>query len=177
MTDDRSGFLDRWSRLKQQAAVERDQKASPAQQPDIDSPARAVPPGEAQPPPAEDEPVDVSKLPDIDSLGPESDYTVFMRKGVPDDLRRKALRRMWVTDATISGPDLLEMNALDYTGLEGPQPLTITPPQAALAFLRQAKKLVDRAAGSEPAPPAADSSPGDTAANDANEPPDENSRG
>jgi hypothetical protein len=33
---------------------------------------------------------------DIDALTAESDFNVFMRKEVPEDLRRAALRRLWV---------------------------------------------------------------------------------
>jgi hypothetical protein len=33
---------------------------------------------------------------DIDALTAESDFTVFMGKGVPEDVRRNALRRLWV---------------------------------------------------------------------------------
>jgi uncharacterized protein DUF3306 len=33
---------------------------------------------------------------DIDALTAESDFTGFMGKGVPEDVRRNALRRLWV---------------------------------------------------------------------------------
>lgn len=33
---------------------------------------------------------------DISSLTADSDFTVFMRKDVPEDIRRAALRRLWV---------------------------------------------------------------------------------
>jgi hypothetical protein len=33
---------------------------------------------------------------DISSLTVDSDFTVFMRKEVPEDVRRAALRRLWV---------------------------------------------------------------------------------
>jgi hypothetical protein len=33
---------------------------------------------------------------DIDALTAESDFTVFMSKDVPEDVRRNALRRLWV---------------------------------------------------------------------------------
>jgi hypothetical protein len=32
----------------------------------------------------------------IDALTAESDFTVFMHKDVPEDVRRSALRRLWV---------------------------------------------------------------------------------
>jgi hypothetical protein len=40
-------------------------------------------------------------LPPIESLGPDSDYTVFLRKGVPEALRQAALRKAWMSDAFI----------------------------------------------------------------------------
>jgi hypothetical protein len=51
--------------------------------------AAAVAPGAAQPP-------HPATLIDIAALSAESDFTVFMGKGVPDDVRRNALRRLWV---------------------------------------------------------------------------------
>jgi hypothetical protein len=35
-------------------------------------------------------------LVDINALTAESDFTVFMRKDVPEEVRRAALRRLWV---------------------------------------------------------------------------------
>ena len=35
-------------------------------------------------------------LVNVDALTAESDFTVFMRKDVSEDLRRSALRRLWV---------------------------------------------------------------------------------
>lgn len=37
-------------------------------------------------------------LPDIDSLGDGSDFRPFMRKGVPDVLKRLALRKLWTSN-------------------------------------------------------------------------------
>jgi hypothetical protein len=33
---------------------------------------------------------------DVSGLAADSDFTVFMRKNVPEDVRRAALRRLWV---------------------------------------------------------------------------------
>jgi hypothetical protein len=33
---------------------------------------------------------------DVSALTPDSDFTVFMREGVPDDVHRAALGRLWV---------------------------------------------------------------------------------
>jgi hypothetical protein len=49
----------------------------------------------------EEEPVDPATLPPIESLGASSDYTVFLRPGVPEALRVAALRKAWLTDPLI----------------------------------------------------------------------------
>lgn len=45
---------------------------------------------------AQQSPVHPAALIDINALTAESDFTVFMGKGVPEDVRRNALRRLWV---------------------------------------------------------------------------------
>src|SRR5690348_15705288 len=83
--DDR--FLSRWSQRKRLAAEEA-RKAAEA------TPAPAEPA-------AEEEPFDLSLLPDLESLTPETDISLFMQKGVPDELRNLALRKMWALDPAI----------------------------------------------------------------------------
>jgi len=88
------GFLGRWSRLKQ--AEREGRKTEPAGPPDE---APSLPPaaaGEAA------EEVDLAALPPIETLGADSDYTAFLRPGVPAELQRQALRRAWVTDREIA---------------------------------------------------------------------------
>ena len=84
------GFLARWSRLKREARTPSD-------------PAPALDPIEPAPPAAEDEEAacDLSSLPSLDSLGADSDYTAFMRAGVPKALRLAALRKAWLSDPAI----------------------------------------------------------------------------
>ena len=84
------GFLGRWSRLKRRAREE--------------PPADAAPASVAGPEPAVPEPVvPEEELPPLDTLGPDSDYTVFLRKGVPAALRAAALRQAWASDPAIAG--------------------------------------------------------------------------
>ncbi len=48
-------------------------------------------------------------LPDPQSLDRDSDYTVFLREGVPEELKRLALRRLWDSDPIFGEVDgLLE---------------------------------------------------------------------
>jgi hypothetical protein len=82
--------ISRWSRLKQEAR-ERDDAALA---------------GDDAPPPA-DAPVEdpTADLPDIDTLDKDSDYTVFMREGVPEALRNRALRKLWLSDPVLANLD------------------------------------------------------------------------
>jgi hypothetical protein len=115
---DDEGFVSRWSRLKQRA---RDDKAPVAEPP---QPALPVETGadEGKTPaekPAEKDkkPFDISELPSVDSLTKDSDYSGFMRAEVPEDLRQKALRRLWASDPVLSAPEVLDMHNLDYNNV------------------------------------------------------------
>lgn len=105
MSDDRErgdeGFLKRWSRRKR-AAAEAPAEAAPAL-------PKAAEPGA---PPAAIDPAD---LPDVDSLDAESDYTVFMQEGVPEELRRLALRKLWRSNPIFANLDGLNDYDLDYS--------------------------------------------------------------
>lgn len=110
--EDGGGFLSRWSRLKQEAR-EREQEPEapppepePEQEPEAEAAAEPEA-GDAAPAVGGDqgeaaEPLD---LPDIDSLTRDSDYSVFMRAGVPADLRRQALRKLWRSDPVLANLD------------------------------------------------------------------------
>ena len=125
MTDDRSGtgdrddegFLARWSRRKRHGGAAPIASAAPA----------ATGAGEEAPvlaplaPAGGDLPVSAAKsdlprgdesadgpppdLPTIESLGRDSDYTAFMRQGVPEALRRQALRKLWRSDPLLANLD------------------------------------------------------------------------
>lgn len=88
------GFLSRWSRRKRAA-----ESGVPVAEPVVETPpAMAVP----APPPVPDEPpFDITTLPAIDSLTSASDFAAFLRKEVPEALRRAALRKAWALDPAI----------------------------------------------------------------------------
>lgn len=44
-------------------------------------------------------------LPDIESLTGNSDFTAFMKEGVPDDLKNLALRKLWRSDPVYANLD------------------------------------------------------------------------
>ena len=56
-------------------------------------------------------------LPDVDSLGKDSDYTPFMQTGVPEWLRRKALRKLWLSDPLLANLDGLNDYDDDYSAI------------------------------------------------------------
>jgi hypothetical protein len=117
MSDDREeGFARRWSRLKHQARESPPQEAPP---PDLPAtvPAADGPPPEAEEKKKEEKPFDPADLPPVESLTKESDYSLFMRPEVPEELRRKALRQLWATDPVLSAPDLFDMHNLDYNAV------------------------------------------------------------
>ena len=57
----------------------------------------------------------ISKLPDIDSLEEASDFTPFMAKGVPEVLRRRALRKLWRLNPVFANLDGLNDYDEDFT--------------------------------------------------------------
>ncbi|MEM9355445.1 MAG: DUF3306 domain-containing protein [Pseudomonadota bacterium] len=52
---------------------------------------------------------------DIDALDYESDYTEFMKEGVPEALKRKALRQLWRSDPILANIDGLNDYDDDFT--------------------------------------------------------------
>jgi len=100
-------FLKRWSRRKQQAR-ESDDKA--AEQAPLPAEAAATMP--AVSPEAE---IDIAKLPSLDSITAATDVTEFLRKGIPAELSRAALRRAWAADPAIRDFVGLAENAWDFT--------------------------------------------------------------
>ncbi|WP_119461918.1 DUF3306 domain-containing protein [Rhodospirillaceae bacterium SYSU D60014] len=107
MTEERQGFLERWSRLKQ-ARGAGDSSAEPKTAPPEE---QAVPAtaetgeGEA----AADQGSNPPDLPPIESLDKDSDFTAFMKEGIPEETKRLALRTLWRSDPVLANLDgLLE---------------------------------------------------------------------
>ncbi|CAO3439571.1 DUF3306 domain-containing protein [Azospirillum endophyticum] len=95
--EEEEGFLGRWSRLKREAQTEEPPAGPSMPEPVGEAPreAAAVLPAEA----GEETP----ELPPLDSLDAGSDYTGFLSRDVPADLRRQALRKAWASDPVIAG--------------------------------------------------------------------------
>lgn len=116
-------FLKRWLRRKQEARTA--SEAPPT------SPPADMPPPDAQVAASEPE-IDLSKLPPLDSITTATDITEFLRKGIPAELSRAALRRAWAADPAIRDFVGLAENAWDFTdpnAIPGFGPLHGSPEQ------------------------------------------------
>jgi Protein of unknown function (DUF3306) len=113
------GFLGRWARLKRTRAAE------------VSEPAAEIPEG------PEAEPFDPASLPALDTLDAVSDYTAFLKPGVPRELRTLALRRAWATDPAITGYKTLADYDWDFNA----------PGYGALRVTDNVKELADRVFG------------------------------
>lgn len=109
MAEDTEGFLSRWSRLKRSGGPDRPDDGAAATGPEdaaAGTPEPAATPAAGDAPEA---PADAADLPPIESLTKDSDFSVFMRAGVPAELKRQALRKLWRSDPVFANLDgLLE---------------------------------------------------------------------
>lgn len=95
-------FLARWSRRKRADAEARAAEERPAD-------SRSAPPADTPEMPTDAGPPSPPDLPPVETLDRNSDYTVFLRAGVPDAVRREALRKLWTSDPVLANLDgLLE---------------------------------------------------------------------
>lgn len=101
------GFLQRWSRRKAEARTEPALETLPAA-----APAEEVA-----------EPGSLADLPSLDSLTAESDFTPFWRAGVPDDIRKAALKKLWATEPSVVNYVPLVENGWDFNSPDFSQPL------------------------------------------------------
>jgi hypothetical protein len=95
-------FLARWSRRKRAAAEGNELPEGAGSVPGPKG--QGIAPQNPAPnnKPAEDGTAfDLSKLPSLESIGPDADVSLFLRPGVPAGLAREALRRAWAADPAI----------------------------------------------------------------------------
>jgi hypothetical protein len=140
-------FVARWSRLKRENAQER--KEAPGAPSRDGKEERAEESASKSNPQDAPVPFDVSRLPSIDSLTANSDIRAFLQSGVPAELTRAALRKVWTTDPTIRDFIGIAENQWDFT-----DPAAI-PGFGPLGEHEDVAKLVAQAMGKlEEAPPA-----------------------
>nr|WP_211187527.1 DUF3306 domain-containing protein [Neoroseomonas marina] len=138
--------MSRWSRRKRAAEA-----GQPDEEPQV-APAAVAPSAPEPPPPepvSEEPPFDPATLPPVESLTIESDITAFLRKEVPEALKRAALRKAWALDPAIRdfvGP---ADYAWDYNAPDG-------VPGFSLDIVGDVQKMLAQAMGFDaPARPAA----------------------
>ncbi len=102
-------FLRRWSRLRQ---GDRPPKEQPVAEPTGES---ASPESTKASPEAGGAEGTPAELPDIESLDKDSDFTVFLKDGVPERLRGLALRKLWRSHPAFAVIDGLDDYDDDYT--------------------------------------------------------------
>lgn len=165
-----TSFLDRWARRKQEQELALRQKRTESG--DVEhAPSRGdkagasrgdtvgmsrgdqteVSRGDTSAPPAAEPPA--PPLPAIEDLTADSDITGFLRKGVSEDLKRLALRRMWSLDPQIR--DFIEVaeNQYDWNAVDG------VPGFGALDSGTDVQALLAQATGAaSPNPPLEESS-------------------
>ncbi|MEH2512615.1 hypothetical protein V1291_003969 [Nitrobacteraceae bacterium AZCC 1564] len=99
---------------------------------------------------------DVTSLPSIDSITVETDIRAFLQTGVPEDLKRSALRRAWTTNPAIRDFIGIAENQWDFNdpnGLPGFGPLRDTDNvpmlvAQALGQFRNARASIDKVSAS-----------------------------
>ncbi len=157
--------LRRWSRLKEEARAKG--ALPPAASPPPETPTASTDPRtekrrEDKAKDEKEKPFDLSQLPSIDSLTKDSDFSLFMRPEVPDELRQQALRRLWALDPALSGPDWFEMHMTDFNAVPTfPEGLVSTLYQVGKGYIERqeaAETKKDQGGDQSPSPKGSESS-------------------
>ena len=118
---DAENFVARWSRLKRETAKEKtetDAARSGQHLGDAEAVAGEKVVGVEAPPAPESlakPSFDPASLPPIDSITAASDIRAFLQSGVPAELTKAALRRVWTTDPAIRDFIGIAENQWDFT--------------------------------------------------------------
>jgi hypothetical protein len=128
-------FLERWSRLKEESRLQNStaekalttQTVSNTEVPSADSGTTDA------------QPIDLTTLPSIDSIGPDSDIRPFLQPGVPEELTGAALRSAWVADPSIRNFVEVADNQWDFNDEAG------IPGFGSLGSAASARDLINRA--------------------------------
>jgi hypothetical protein len=117
MSSEDKGRLARWAQRKA-AARQRRGAAAPAiaEEPAAVPATAGAPAEESKTEPGEaGQPAPELDLPDVESLTAGSDFTAFKKDGVPAELRRLALRKLWASDPVFNVIDEMVEYGEDYT--------------------------------------------------------------
>ncbi len=123
------GFLSRWSRRKRGEAPE--ELAPEEQAPEEQTSPQPLAAAEPRGPSEEEENRRAAEAVDLESLTYESDFNIFMKPGVPAELRGRALRKLWRSNPLLANLDGLNDYDEDFT----------TPRGAALTTIKTAWRV------------------------------------
>ncbi|HEX5738611.1 MAG TPA: DUF3306 domain-containing protein [Hydrogenophaga sp.] len=142
MTTEDGNFFSRWSRRKVQ--VRSGEALPPEPAPPLPAAAATpvavvAPPANVEPRPAEkpEEPPPALTLDDVARLTPESDFSSFVARGVPANVRNAAVKKLF-TDPHFNVMDGLDIYIDDYS-----QPSPLSAAEMAKMVGAQFLKLVD----------------------------------
>lgn len=127
--------LQRWARRKAEAGKQAEQSPPPAVESEPTPEEQELAINEALP---EHELLEKYGLPDPETIKLGTDITGFMRKEIPEFLRRKALRGLWKSNPVLAVLDGLNDYDEDYT-------LASTAGQAVTSLYKVGEGLVDKA--------------------------------
>jgi hypothetical protein len=105
-------FLTRWSRRKREADQPAPEAAAPGSEPAAPAPTQETSGASSAQP--ETSAVDLKSLPPIESIAADTDIRAFLAPGIPAQLTRAALRRVWSADPAIRDFVGLSENAWDF---------------------------------------------------------------
>jgi hypothetical protein len=130
MSEDEN-FLARWSSRKLASRTPAAASEAPQRprEDGVENAAVAAPAKDAATPAPTppDQSFDPAQLPPLDSIGADTDITAFLRREVPPELTRAALRRAWTSDPAIKNFVGLVENGWDFndpTAMPGFGPIT-----------------------------------------------------
>jgi hypothetical protein len=115
---DLENFLSRWGRLKRSAELKRSREADLREDATLSSAAATGTLGEdagAETQRRAAPAFDPASLPSIDTITASTNIRAFLQSGVPAELTRAALRRVWVSDPVIRNFIGIAENQWDFT--------------------------------------------------------------
>lgn len=143
MADRDERFLSRWARLKQRARDDEAPEAAAEAASAAPAPVSAT--GEEEDDREARENRRAAEAIDIDALGYGDDFSPFMKRGVPETLRRRALRKFFASDPLLANLDGLNDYDEDYNNPE--HMVYRSAWDVARGFLTEAEKTAQQATG------------------------------
>ena len=111
--NDGEGFVARWSRRKIEEKEPSKDTKSEVSKLEESAPLDA----DSTRDEGDEEKTNVDDLPDVETLNESSDYTPFLKDGVPEKLKRMALRKLWKSNPAFGFIDGLDDYDEDYSAI------------------------------------------------------------